>query len=162
MQHDEQPTRQCIKHVIVIASMAAFAFTACADPPEETASHVESVKIEPMEGSKLVRLTLTDEAAERLDIQTAPVDEAMVAATATSQGAPVRRRVVPYAAVLYDRAGDTWTYTTLQPLVFVRHAITVDYIDGQQAVLSAGPDIGTPVVTVGATELFGAEVGVDH
>ena len=74
----------------------------------------------------------------------------------------MRRRVVPYAAVLYDRAGDTWAYTTVQPLVFVRHAITVDYIDGQQAVLSAGPDIGTPVVIVGATELFGAEVGVDH
>jgi hypothetical protein len=115
-----------------------------------------------MEGSELAQLTLTDQAAERLDIQTAPVDEAMVAATATGEGALVQRRVVPYAAVLYDRAGDTWAYTNPQPLVFVRHAITVDYIDGQQAVLSAGPDIGTQVVIVGATELFGAEVGVDH
>ncbi len=162
MQHREQPTRQRFTHWVVGVSMAALALSACAGIPEETASPAESVTIESMEGSELARLTLTDQAAERLDIQTAPVDEAMVAATETGEGALVQRRVVPYAAVLYDRAGDTWAYTNPQPLVFVRHAITVDYIDGQQAVLSAGPDIGTQVVIVGATELFGAEVGVDH
>ena len=161
MQHREQ-TRQRIGHWVVGVSMAALALSACAGTPEETASRAQSVTIESVEGSELARLTLTDQAAERLDIQTAPVDEAMVAATATGDGALVQRRVVPYAAVLYDRAGDTWAYTNPQPLVFVRHAITVDYIDGQQAVLSAGPDIGTQVVIVGATELFGAEVGVDH
>ncbi len=162
MQHREQPTRQRITHWVVGVSMAALALSGCAGTPDETASRAESVTIESVEGSEPARLTLTDQAAERLGIQTAPVDEAMVAATATGEGALVQRRVVPYAAVLYDRAGDTWAYTNPQPLVFVRHAITVDYIDGQQAVLSAGPDIGTQVVIVGATELFGAEVGVDH
>ena len=122
----------------------------------------EPVEIEQVEGTELARLTLTDQAAKRLDIQTAPVDEAAVAATANGAGDLVERLVVPYAAVLYDRAGKTWAYTNPETLVFVRHAITVDYVDGERAVLSTGPDVGTPVVVVGATELFGAEVGVDH
>jgi hypothetical protein len=68
-----------------------------------------------------------------------------------------RRKVVPYAAVLYDTRGDTWVYTNPEPLVFVRHRVSVDYIEGDLAVLSDGPPSGTPVVTVGAAELFGIE-----
>ena len=147
---------------IAMAAAVVALFTACADVPEETSAHEEPVEIEQVEGTELARLTLTDQAAKRLDIQTAPVDEAAVAATASGAGDPVERLVVPYAAVLYDRAGKTWAYTNPETLVFVRHAITVDYVDGERAVLSTGPDVGTPVVVVGATELFGAEVGVDH
>jgi hypothetical protein len=44
--------------------------------------------------------------------------------------------------------------------VFVRHSISIDQINGNQAVLSAGPPSGTAVVTVGAAELFGTEVGI--
>jgi len=44
--------------------------------------------------------------------------------------------------------------------VFVRHAITVDRIEADRAVLSAGPPIGTLVVTVGVAELWGIETGV--
>jgi hypothetical protein len=40
----------------------------------------------------------------------------------------------------------------------VQKAITVDSINADQAVLSAGPAVGTPVVTVGAAELLGVEV----
>ena len=147
---------------IAVAAAVVGLFTACADAPEETSAHEEPVEIEQVEGTELARLTLTEQAAKRLDIQTAPVDEAAVAATANSAGDLVERLVVPYAAVLYDRAGETWAYTNPETLVFVRHAITVDYVDGERAVLSTGPDVGTPVVIVGATELFGAEVGVDH
>jgi len=73
-----------------------------------------------------------------------------------------RRKVVPYAAVLYDAHGDTWVYTNPEPLVFVRHRIMVDYINGDQAVLSEGPPAGTVVVTVGGAELFGAEFEIGH
>jgi hypothetical protein len=51
-------------------------------------------------------------------------------------------------------------YTNPEPLVFLRSPITIDYIDGDLAVLSEGPAVGTAVVTLGAAELFGTETGV--
>ena len=70
------------------------------------------------------------------------------------------RKVVPSGAVLYDAQGKTWVYTNPEPLVYVRHPITVDYFDGDRVILSSdGPATGTTVVTVGAAELFGAEYG---
>jgi hypothetical protein len=45
----------------------------------------------------------------------------------------------------------------VEPLVFVRQAITVDDITGDQVILSEGPEAGANVVTMGATELFGSE-----
>jgi hypothetical protein len=70
------------------------------------------------------------------------------------------RKVVPYSAVLYDLHGETWVYTSPEPLVFVRHPVRIDYIEGELAILSEGPPSGTDVVTVGAGELFGAETGI--
>ena len=69
------------------------------------------------------------------------------------------RKVVPHAAVLYDAKGKAWVYTNPEPLVFVRHGVSVDYIDGDRAVLSDGPAAGVAVVTVGAAELLGTEYG---
>ncbi len=74
-------------------------------------------------------------------------------------GQPLRK-LVPYSALLYDLKGDTWTYTRTAPLTFVRQRVTIDYIDGETAVLLDGPTAGTDVVNVGATELFGAEFKV--
>ena len=78
----------------------------------------------------------------------------------TLSGGETPRNVVPYAAVLYGVNGETWVYTAPEPLVFVRQPITIDYIEGDLAILSEGPEAGTAVVTVGAAELFGAETGV--
>ncbi len=78
----------------------------------------------------------------------------------TLSGDATQRGVIPYAAVLYDPQGKTWTYTNPGPLTFVREPITVDRIEGDKAFLSDGPAPGTLVVTVGAAELFGAETGV--
>ena len=72
------------------------------------------------------------------------------------------QKVVPYSAVIYGAHGDTWLYVNPEPLVFVRHAIIVDYIDDEQAVLKEGPAVGTLVVTVGAAELFGFEHKIGH
>src|SRR2546425_2822650 len=69
------------------------------------------------------------------------------------------RKVVPHAAVLYDAKGKAWVYTNPEPLVFVRHGVSVDYIDGDREVLSDGPNPGMAVVTVGAAELLGTEYG---
>jgi hypothetical protein len=72
-------------------------------------------------------------------------------------GGDLLRKVVPYSAVIYDLSGATWTYTRPVALTFVRYRISVDYIEGNVAILSDGPTAGTEVVSVGATELFGAE-----
>ncbi len=110
--------------------------------PKEEAIHLEE------QASGLKQLTLSATAAERLGVETAPV---------AGSGSLL---TVPYAAVIYDAQGDTWSYVSAEPLVFLRAQITVDEIDGDTAVLSAGPAIGTSVVTTGAAELYGAEIGV--
>ncbi len=73
-----------------------------------------------------------------------------------------KRKVVPYSAVLYDVHGETWVYTNPEPLVFIRHKVDVDYIEGDVAVLEEGPRSGTAVVTVGASLLLGTELGIGN
>jgi len=75
-------------------------------------------------------------------------------------GSGTLRKVIPYAALIYDLTGETWVYTSPEPLTFVRQPITVDYIDGDKAVLVDGPAAGTLVATVGVAELYGIDTGV--
>jgi len=72
------------------------------------------------------------------------------------------RSVVPYGALLYDVNGDAWVYISTAAGTYQRAPVVVDYIEDDQAVLLDGPDEGTPVVSVGAAELFGTEFGVGH
>lgn len=71
-----------------------------------------------------------------------------------------RRAVVPYSALIYDLNGDTWVYISPEPLVFMCHPVTVEYIEGDRAILSDGPPVGTTVATVGVAELYGADTGI--
>ena len=133
---------------ILLAILFALPLTACAPsaPPED--DH-KPVSLEPIEGTDLNRITLTEKAAERLGLETAPV--------ITQQVDGAERLVIPYAALLYDPSGQAWVYVNIEPLVFVRQEITVDSIQGDEVVLSEGPEAGANVVTLGATELFGSE-----
>jgi hypothetical protein len=106
-------------------------------------------RLEPIAGTELSRVILTEEAADRLDIHTEEVRETDV------EGQP--HRVISYTAVIYDVEGTAWAYTSPEPYTFVRLALDIDAIDGDLAILSEGPPVGTPVVTVGAAELYGAE-----
>lgn len=78
------------------------------------------------------------------------------------RGSGGAQQSVPYQAVLYDNEGATWVYTSPEALVFVRAPVKVDYVEGDLAILGEGPPPGTRVVTVGVTELYGAEFGVDE
>ncbi|MBI4790324.1 MAG: hypothetical protein HY782_25100 [Chloroflexi bacterium] len=69
-------------------------------------------------------------------------------------------KAVPFSAVVYDKDGNAWTYTNPESLVYIRAPINVDYFEGDLAILTEGPAAGTMIVTVGASELYGAEVGV--
>ena len=135
----------------VVILLACLPLAACKDPaatnPEEESG---PARVEHLQGEEPTRVTLTEAAAKRLDIQTSAVRDM------TING--IQRKVIPYAAVLYDTEGNTWTYTSPQALVFMRHRIVVDYIDGELAVLSDGPRTGSSVVTVGAQELYGSEL----
>jgi len=124
-----------------------------ANPTEAAAaaSAGRPARLEAIDGSTIKKITLTPKAAQRLDIQTAQVRQ-------DASG----RKVVPYAAVVYDKDGSTWVYTNPQPLTYIRHAIIVELISGDDAVLKEGPDVGMQVATTGAPQLYGAEKGVGH
>ena len=77
-------------------------------------------------------------------------------------GSDTPKKVVPYSAVIYGASGDAWVYTSPEPAVFVRRQVTIEDIDDGTAVLSDGPPVGTQVVTVGAAELYGAELHAKH
>lgn len=139
---------------VVLPVVTGLALVACHDKAAAPAK-VQPATVDHVEGSAIAHVTLTDRAAERVGIQTARVQEI---ATARSG----RRLAVPYASILYDAHGETWVYTSPEPLKYVRHAVSVDYIDGDQAVLSDGPPVGTQVVTTGAVELFGTEFEIGH
>src|SRR5262245_43035672 len=130
--------------LILIAILFVVPLSACA-PAAAPEEEIKPVTLEPITGTDLNRLTLTADAAKRLDVQTAEVREV--------DG----QMVVPYASVLYEANGNTWVYVNIAPLVFVRQAIVIDSINGDEAILSKGPDAGSAVVTVGAAELYGSE-----
>lgn len=112
---------------------------------------IEPSKVEPIEGSEFSRLILTEKAVQRLDIQTAQVEMREMGS---------QHLAVPYASIMYGLKGEAWVYTNPEPLVYIREAIVIDYIEGDWVALIEGPEVGTPVVTVGASLLYGAEVGV--
>jgi hypothetical protein len=151
---------------MVVVLVAGLPLVAC-HRGSDKATKIQPARVEHIDGTAFSRVTLTPKAAERLDIKTGTVREVTMTRSASVRPAVVNgsralRKVVPYAAVLYDASGNTWVYTSPDNLVFVRHAIKVDYIDGEQAVLLDGPPVGTKVVTVGGAELFGAEFEIGH
>ncbi|MGZ8473253.1 MAG: hypothetical protein ACXWWY_07055 [Candidatus Deferrimicrobiaceae bacterium] len=73
-------------------------------------------------------------------------------------GSNEKKKVVPYSSVYYDAKGAAWVYVNTKPLVFERQRVGVERVVGDLAVLSDGPPVGTPVVTVGAALLYGAEI----
>ena len=130
----------------------------CGGAPAPSLAHEVPAVVEAIDGDESRhRITLTEKAAQRLGIELAE------AAAATGSVGSVH---VPYSAVIYDAEGKAWAYVAEQPLVFVREPVTVHDVlpnaTGGVAVLSEGPPVGTPVVSVGVAELFGTEFEVGH
>jgi hypothetical protein len=119
---------------------------------EEFESTYSPTTVTPIAGrdDDIQQVTFTADAAERVDLKTATVR------------ASGRRTSIPYAALIYNEDGDTFTYVSHKPLVFVREPIDVDHIAGERVVLRAGPPNGTTVVTTGAPEVYSAEFGVEE
>ena len=138
--------------VVALLVLGALPLSGCAKTVTAAATKVEPFKLEKVDGSS--RLTLEQRAVDRIGIKTSQVREV------SRFGGDTVRKVVEYGAVVYDPKGDTFVYTNPKPLVFVRQAIKVEHIEGDLAVLSDGPPVGTAVVTIGSAELFGMEFGV--
>lgn len=137
---------------VILLIFTGLPLAACGSKSASTSSKTPAAKVEEIDNSELNRLTLTEKAAERLGIQTAPIREEQVSGT--------QRTVVPYAAVVYDTEGGAWVFTEAEPLIFIRQAVTLGRVEGDIAVLMEGPPPGTEVVTVGVAELYGLDTGV--
>jgi hypothetical protein len=61
---------------------------------------------------------------------------------------------------MYEPDGKTFVYTVVAPRTYLRQDVQVDRIDGGRALLDEGPPAGTTVVTVGAAEVYGAELEI--
>jgi hypothetical protein len=130
--------------------------TACSGGGGSAAPEPEGpANVEDIAGQTDIKLvTLTDEAAKRIGIETSVVRDQPAAAGGAAQ------KVVPFASLIYDPEGATFVYTSPKPNTFVRAPVTVIRINGDAVLLSDGPATGVKVVTVGAAELLGAEYGV--
>jgi predicted small secreted protein len=145
--------RRTSLRVAALLLLAALSLAGCQRGGEDVAAADEPAMVEPVGGSDdLLQVTLTADAAERIDLQTAVV-------RTQGEGA-AERTILPYSAIVYETDGETWVYTSTGDLSFVREHIAVQEIEGDRAVLSEGPPAGTEVVTVGVAELFGAEHGI--
>jgi hypothetical protein len=135
-----------------ISVLAVVLLSGCGEAPSDEHVIDEPLILEDvtLDGTERTRITLQASAAERLGIETAPV-----ARTGNVT-------VVPASAVFVDPEGTFWVYTNPEPLVFIRHEITVARETADRTFLSAGPPVGTDVVTVGVPELYGAELEIGH
>ena len=129
--------------VIVLIVLAGLLLSACGGQTAKT-EFIPPSQLEPIEGSDLQKVILTEKAAERIGLET-------VAVSGTE---------VPYAAVIYDIEGNTWIYTSPEPLTFVREPIVIDHIEGDTVFLAESLPGELNIVTMGVIEIYGTETGV--
>ena len=145
--------RSRIRRVATAALLAGLLASGCTQVEEVKHKAVEPYTKEAVGTSGLYRIRLAQSAVERLDVTTTLVVEA-------STRGGLLRPVIPYSGLIYDLNGETWTYTSPEPLVYIRERIEVDHIADGRVFMIRGPTVGTPVVTAGAAELFGIEFGL--
>jgi hypothetical protein len=128
--------------------LIALSVTACTHGDEATGPKYAPATLGSADAAGVKTVTFTADAAQRVRLQTSPV------------AAAGRGVAVDYAALIYDKKGQSWVYTVPQPLTFLRMKVTVDRIEENRATLSVGPAPGVQVVTTGAAEVYGAELDI--
>ena len=139
--------------VLMVAAFTASLAASCTSAlaVETAVKKILPARVEATSDAKIMKVTLTPKAAERLGVV---IDEV--------RADPSGRRIVPYASVLYDLTGKTWVYISADPLTFVRGAVVIDTIKGDNVYLTDGPPTGTKVLAAGVPQVFGSEVKVGH
>lgn len=150
MSHPTRRDRLVVLRIGLAGVALGLALSGCNEiEPAPTSSYHPAEISSP--GPKGVReVTFTEDAARRVGLQTSRV---------TAAGTDL---VIPYAALIYDEQGESWVYRVSGPLSYLRVSVVVQgEVDEDTMALSAGPPVGTEVVTRGATEVYGAELGMD-
>jgi hypothetical protein len=133
----------------VVAVAAAASLVGCAEVEVPLAEPYEPAHLESTGPDQPARVILTEEAQHRVQLQTTLVK---------AHGADVS---LDHAALVYDKKGKPWVFTVIGPLTYIRAAVGIKEVNENNVViLSSGPPAGTEVVTVGAIELWGTELGI--
>jgi hypothetical protein len=133
----------------VVAVAATASLAGCAEIEVPLVEPYEPAHLESTGPEQPARVVLTDEAQHRVQLQTTLV---------RPHGADVS---VEQAALVYDKKGKPWVFTVIGPLIYVRAAVAIEEVNENNVmILSSGPPAGTEVVTVGAIELWGAELEI--
>jgi hypothetical protein len=166
--------------LLIVVGLAGLALAGCGS--SSSASIPLSGKHETVAGSSAGRVVLTQLGAEHIGVRTAKVQAVARPAppppvvkttivngvkhsTTTPTPAPTipagsPTAIIPYSAIVYDPSGKTYAFANIGPLTYVEVPVAVDHISGNAAYLVKGPRPGTPVVSVGAEELYGVQTGV--
>ena len=163
--HGGDPMRRCGRWMAVVVITAALGLAGCSEaaPSSPSEEKVVPAKVEAIPNQDVKKVTLTEQAAQRIGVETGAIAVAPATLLPASAKPSPSMTVVPYSAIVYDPSGVTWVYTVPQPLTYVRAKVVVATVGGPKgtdAVLSDGLPVGTPVVTEGVIELYGAELGV--
>jgi hypothetical protein len=139
--------RAFLGFVVTVAAAALLA--GCAEIEVPLAEPYEPAHLESTGPDQPARVILTEEAQHRVQLQTTLVKP---------HGADVS---LDHAALVYDKKGKPWVFTVIGPLTYIRAAVGIKEVNENNVViLSSGPPAGTEVVTVGAIELWGTELGI--
>ena len=133
----------------VVAVAATASLVGCAEIEVPMAEPYEPAHLESAGPDQPARIILTEEAQQRVQLQTTLV---------RPHGAEVS---LDQAALVFDKAGKPWVFTVIGPLTYVRAPVSIEEVqEDNLMILSSGPPAGTEVVTVGAIELWGTELGI--
>jgi hypothetical protein len=144
-----KPTLRRAFQGFVVAVVATASLTGCAEIEVPLAAPYEPAHLESMGPDQPAKVILTDEAQRRIQLHTTLV---------RPHGADIS---VDHAALVYDKKGKPWVFTVIGPLTYVRAAVGIKEVSGDNLlILSSGPPAGTEVVTVGAIELWGTELEI--
>lgn len=146
------PAHPVLRPRLLVAGLglliACLPVSACTEVEQASTGGYEPAKLEPVGGGEIKRVTFTQEGARRTGLQTASV---------AGKGGFL---VVPYAALVYDSQGESFVYTSPKSLTYLRVEVEVGRVERTGVLLTDGPPVGTKVVTVGAAEVYGAELDI--
>jgi len=128
--------------------VAAPLLLGCSEVEPESREVYEPATVHEVAGSEAADVVLTPRGAEEVGLR-----------LATSRRAGTYT-AAPYAALVYDGDGVPWVYVSRAPLAFRRVRVAVARVDGGQVLIASGLEPGARVVTVGAAELYGTELGI--
>jgi hypothetical protein len=137
------PRRSTFRACLALA-VAGVALAGCQEVPSNLVKS-QPYTLQPIKGTDLNRVMLSDKIARRIDLQT------------VEMRAKGKWKIVPHEAIIYNPEGKVYVYTRPKAETYVRAPIKVDRVVGDQVFLLAGPPVGTEIVTVGAAELLATE-----